>query len=111
MQDLNLVRKTTKTLKVTFSNKSTGLPIDITGYTLYFTVKKTPSQPDSLANIFKTVTTHTNPTAGETQILLTPEDTDIPQGNYIYDLCYITNSNNRYSTVPKNFIVMGKVKD
>lgn len=109
MQDLNLVRKTTKTLKVTFSN-SDG-PIDITGYTLYFTVKKTPSQSDSLANIFKTVTTHTNPTAGETQILLTPEDTDIPQGSYIYDLCYITSSNNRYSTVPKNFIVMGKVKD
>ncbi len=59
-------------------NDSNWQPVDITGCTLYFTVKKTVwwESNDDEAIIKKDVSTHTDPTQWLTIISLTSEDTD-----------------------------------
>ena len=77
-------------IQETITVRVNGAPIDITGYTFYFTVKTTPDDvvDDSTALIQKTWTTHSNPTAGETILLVDAADTDIPKGTYFYDIQY-----------------------
>ena len=67
---------------------SDGVPVNITGFTIFFTVKNTDDndKTDDSAVIKKNVTTHTDPTAGITTIVLTDSDTDIPPTNYEYDI-------------------------
>lgn len=83
---LTIVRGDTKTYKLVFRNSS-GIPVDITGWTVYFTVKENLSQTDDQALISKNVTSHTDPANGETSIVLSSTDTD-HVGNYIYDIQY-----------------------
>lgn len=62
--------------------------VDLTGATIYFTVKASSdeSTDDSTAIIKKDVTSHTDPTQGVTSIGLTPTDTNVQPGSYIYDI-------------------------
>lgn len=63
--------------------KKNGTVVDITGSTIYFTVKADEydsSIDDSTAIISKTVTTHSDPTNGISSIQLTPDDTFYQQG-------------------------------
>ena len=62
--------------------------VDLTGATVYFTIKPAfdADQTDGAAIIKKDVTTHTNPTAGQTTVTLTPIDTAVTPGNYGYDI-------------------------
>lgn len=64
--------------------------IDITGYTFYFTVKRLVDnvKDDSSALIQKDITTFTDPTNGKFTLSLTKDETDIPQGEYVYDFQY-----------------------
>lgn len=62
-----------------------GTRYDITGWTVYFTVKVSWSDSDDDALISKTVTSHDYPTDGETSINLTASETDVEPGVYIYD--------------------------
>ena len=50
--------------KIKFSKN--GVALDITDFTIFFTVKDKENDPDSKAKISIDITTHTNPTAGET---------------------------------------------
>lgn len=61
------------------------LAIDITGYTVFFTVKEKPTDTDANAVITKDITSHYNAEGGITQISLTPTDTD-RIGAYYYDI-------------------------
>jgi hypothetical protein len=63
-----------------------GAPVDITGWTFYFTAKTTCNIADDKATISKTITVHTDPTHGKTAIALSKTDTAVPAGNYVYDL-------------------------
>lgn len=63
---------------------------DITGWTFWMTVKKTSAVPDSEAAVQKKVTSHTDPTNGETEITLTAADTADLSGSYQYDMQYKT---------------------
>lgn len=82
--------------------------IDITGATLYFTVKKNLSDSDSAAAIAKVQTTHTDPTEGQTTITITNSDSDIDLGGYYYD-CQITLASGAVHTVlPSNASTMGR---
>jgi hypothetical protein len=101
---LEIRRKTTNTYTLTFTND--GEIQDITGWTVFFTVKKNTNQTDSQALISKTITTHTSPTTGVTTISLSPTDTDISAGNYLYDITYIDDSNHRYCLGVENFVVL-----
>lgn len=76
-----------------------GVPVDITGDKIYFTVKTLPTDDDVAAIIQKTVTSHTNPTAGETTISLDHHDTDIPAKEYYYDIRWITAAGGKVKTV------------
>ncbi|HUV84339.1 MAG TPA: hypothetical protein VMV86_01440 [Methanosarcinales archaeon] len=68
---------------LTFTD-SGGSAVPITGWTIYFTVKK--NYADTVAAISKDITIHYDAPNGQTKILLTPTDTDIVPGNYFYDI-------------------------
>jgi hypothetical protein len=83
---MTIIRGTDNSIKITFTENSS--PVDITGYEVLFTLKKQCDidKDDTYALISKDITDHTDPTAGETTLVLTNEDTDIEAGNYYYDL-------------------------
>lgn len=73
---------TTDSVPVAYTNT-----VDITGWAIWFTVKNTLSPTsDSTSLIEATVTNHTNPTQGQSSILLSREATDVPNGTYFYDV-------------------------
>ena len=79
-QNLEAVRGDTKVYNLTFTGQN------ITGWTVWMTIKSAYSDLDAAAKIQKTVTSHTNPTGGVTQITLTAADTDDLSGTYKYDI-------------------------
>lgn len=86
--DFELIQGDDESLTVTFKDED-GAVIDITGYTVFFTMKKRPDDDsdDSDAPIKKTVTSHSDPTNGETIIYLTSAETAVLEARrYVYDL-------------------------
>lgn len=90
---LSVTKGDTATYNLTFAD-SDGLPINITGWTIFFTVKAQPDDAvdDALALISKTVTVHTTPASGLTQIALTPVNTSIARGRHYFDIQAKTNT-------------------
>lgn len=84
---LQLIKRDSSTIKVTAKDEC-GAVIDITGYTIYFTVKSLTniSSPDTTATIQKIVTSHTDPEQGITHIALSSSDTNVDAGDYYYDI-------------------------
>jgi len=70
---------------LTFTNGG-GSAIPITGWKLYFTVKKNYRDDDASAVIKKDITEHYDPEKGKTKISLSPEDTEVVPGSYYYDI-------------------------
>lgn len=83
-KNLQCTRGDDKFFVLTFTD-SNGDPIDITGWTVYFTVKSNLNDSDDDALISKDVTDHTSPTNGITKIHLTSSDTNLV-GTYFYDI-------------------------
>ena len=99
-----------KTFNVTITNNASVL--NITGYTVFFTVKKntnSDNSTDSDALISKTITSHTSPTLGLTTISLSSTETSINPGAYVYDIQLKDGSGNITSSVADKFIVRGDV--
>jgi len=94
MQRINIIKADDKTITVTFKDAD-GVVIDITGYTVFFTAKADLKSTDTA--IAKTITTHSDPEAGQTQIVLDQEDTDITVGKYFWDL-QIKDTNDKISS-------------
>ena len=69
---------------------SAGTPIVITGYTFYMMVKESVDDLDASAKISKTVTSHSDPTNGETTISLSTANTNQTVSSstqkYVYDI-------------------------
>jgi hypothetical protein len=65
-------------------------PIDITGWKIYFMVKAKMDDLDAAAVISKTITTHTDPTNGETTLQLSSSDTNLTGKNYVYAIKVLT---------------------
>ena len=86
--DFELIQGDDEAITVTFKDED-GVAIDITGYTVFFTIKKRPDEDsDDSDAIFKaTITSHTDPANGITTIDI-PRDTmaDIEARRYVYDL-------------------------
>jgi len=74
-----------------------GTPIDLTGSTTKFTVKKKVDDPDNKAIIAKSWSVHTSPTTGVTDIILSRDDTFRQPGTYFWDF-QITGSGGAIST-------------
>lgn len=86
---VEIIRRDHSRLEVTLTDIDDN-PIDLTDGTLFFTVKKRESDPDSQAVIKKQFTEFDDPTNGITEIILTPDETNIPPGNYYYDVQFIS---------------------
>ena len=82
---LIIYKKSTKLYEIVLTRNN--LPEDITGWTIYLTVKNKKSDSDANAVITKKVTTHSDPVGGISDIQLTTEDTD-RIGNYYYSIDY-----------------------
>jgi len=82
-----------------------GNPIDITGSTLYFSVKS--SIDDSIYYFQKTVTSHTNAANGLTEVSISSSDTDI-SGQYFYDCVLVFANGARDSFFPESKSKTGK---
>lgn len=74
---------------------SGGAPQDLTGSTLFFTVKRNLSDTDAKAVIHKVITTFDDAPNGKATISLSNTDTDIPLARYFYDI---------QLTLPGNFV-------
>lgn len=72
--NIDLVRGDSKTYTLTFTDNS-GAPINISTWIIYYTVKEYQEQPDADAAIRKTITIHTDPTHGISDIVLENADT------------------------------------
>lgn len=92
-KDLEIVKGTTKIYELQF--REDGQCVDITDWSVYFTVKENMKDSDANAKINKTVTTHSEPTQGKTLIELTTDDTDIDAGNYYYSIDYKDDEDNQ----------------
>jgi hypothetical protein len=68
-----------------------GSPIDITGWTLFFTVKVNADDLDNAAIIAKTITVFTDPVSGEAGISLSSADTNQAIGSFLWDIQVKTN--------------------
>ena len=92
MANFTVVRGDNATYKLTFTDGTD--PIDITGYTLFFTVKPEcdNANDDTSAVIQKTVTSFSDPTGGIGEITLMPADTDVTPGKYKYDFQFKTDT-------------------
>lgn len=67
--------------------KENGIPLDLSGATIFFTMKKRLSDLDSDAALQVAVSTHTEPSAGKSSITLSSDVTnDLQPGNYHYDV-------------------------
>jgi len=51
-------------------NLKSGAVVDITGWTIYFTIKEYVSDLDSTAKVSYTNTTHLNPTLGQSEVFI-----------------------------------------
>lgn len=89
-KNLELVQKTTKIYEIQF--KKDGANLDITGWTIFFTVKEKLTDEDDDAKIKKTITTHEDATNGKTLVQLTSTDTDLTPKSYYFDIKFKDNS-------------------
>ena len=83
-----------------------GDRINITGWVLFFTVKTNIDDPDSAAKISKTITIHTDPINGESQIALSSIDT-VDVVNYCYDIQYKTLTGS-IKTIVEGYVTISK---
>jgi len=72
------------TLNLLFKDGSS--PIDITDWTVFFTIKKNADDVDADAVLTKDVTSHSDPTNGITEIVLLDTETDEIEGVFDYDI-------------------------
>jgi len=91
--DLEINRKTQTTYALEVLTKN-GYIVDLTGSTIYVTVKDKMEDADINAVISKDITPST-PTSGLEKIVFTVSETDI-SGNYYYDIKLVDSDNNSY---------------
>lgn len=96
---------------VTITDSTTGNAKDITGWTVYFMVKRDIEDADSEALISKTITSHSDPTNGVTLFSIAREDTEeLNYGKYVYDIQYITAGGLRKGSAVDNFVITPAVR-
>lgn len=90
--DIEIFKRTTNVYELVFTTD--GVAEDITGWTIYFTVKISQKDVDTQSIIKKDITVHTDAVNGKTEIALTPDDTDIDTRPYWYDIVVEDTENN-----------------
>lgn len=82
---LSTFRGDSFTLNLNFTDSNDAV-INITGWTVFFTIKSKVSDADAAAVVSKTITSHTNAAQGQTVVSLSPTDTAALDGEYFYDI-------------------------
>ena len=84
---ITIIKRDSYSFPLTFKDSDCNA-IDITGYTIFFTVKTLENidSDDTTAIIQKSITSHISPTTGQSLLTLTATDTDQTAGTYWYDL-------------------------
>lgn len=112
MNTITIKRNNDRTYNTTVKNKDTGAPIDITDYTLVFSVKRNRDDADDAAIIHFVNTTHTVPAEGTTYITIDASETeDVETGKYYYDILLIGSNQKRSSSLTGLFIVEQEITD
>lgn len=101
---LSVYRGDDKYWNLNFTDSS-GSAIDLTGSTIFFTVKKNRSDSDTNALIKKDVTSHLDAVNGKSRISLTNSDTAIDVGTYFFDIQLVDNASNVTTVVAGTFVV------
>lgn len=73
---------------IPFNISYDGTPLDLSGTTIKFTLKK-DKEDGSPTILEKTINTHTEPTIGKSEIVLSSIDTNITPGKYYYAIVLI----------------------
>ena len=105
--EIRVRRKTIYSATLTIKNDVTGLPYDITGKTVFFTVKRQAQHnatDDTTYLIKKDIVAHLVPSSGTTTLTLTATDTNVAAGTYVYD-CKIFVAGTNLNTDTGVFIV------
>jgi len=98
-------RGDTQVYTLTIKDKD-GNPIDLTGSTIFFTMKENLTLPDDSAALQVIVKTHTDPTNGITKITVPATDTSNLKGGYTYFYDFqLVDANSNVKT-----LLAGKVK-
>ncbi len=90
--NFSLYRGDTKVFALTFKTRPEGLPIDITGHHLWFTMKKSTDEMDEEATIQKEIIFPETPAsaAGLGFLTITSAETRaIKPGVYLYDMQWV----------------------
>jgi len=84
--NFRLVRGDDQTFALEFTED--GVVKDISGWTVYFTLKSKIDDTDTNAVIKKDITSHIDAENGKTQFTLLNSETDTLEGLYFYDIQY-----------------------
>lgn len=93
-----------------FNFTSSGVVEDITGWTVYLTVKRVYTDTDANAIIQKIVTSHTDPIHGITQLALSHSETNaLPVGVWLYDIQVKTAADEIYTVYAGQFKILADI--
>ena len=104
--DINITRAVDASFSI--ACKVNNVAVDLTGYTVFFTVRKmqdTTDALDTLAVIKKTITVIPNPTLGIVSVPLTRADLQIETGKYYYAIDLKTASGDVYKALEAIFTI------
>lgn len=101
---MEIIRGDDSDFELTFTDVD-GNPIDLTGGTVFLTVKRSLSDPDEDALLQKEFIDFDDPTGGITVIHLENSETDLPRGDYYFDIQLKDASSKIESTYVGKFIV------
>ena len=101
------IKGDTYPLDFTIQTASGGV-VNLTGATVFFTVKRNIQDTDAQALINKTITSHTAPLTGQTSITLSDSDVDY-DGEFFYDVKVKFASGDISSVFADRFILMKHV--
>ena len=111
LDDISIVRGDTDTVTVTFTDDCTGDAIDITGYTVWLTVREsipaTTVEDDTDALISKEYTS--GGVSGIATFNFSSTDTNIDVGTYFYDIQYKDADDNVETLGVSNFKITGDI--
>ncbi|MFA9227981.1 MAG: BppU family phage baseplate upper protein [Agathobacter rectalis] len=99
---ITVIRGDTHTLHLTF--RANDELLDLTGAIVFLTVKQDLNDPDTLAQISKSIGNIPNPTLGVVDIELTEDDTSVA-GEYWYDIQLKQASSSVQSSLKGKFII------
>ena len=105
MVDRTIYNKNDRSFPYRVWNSTTRKYVNITDWTIWFTVKTNKTDTDDNALILKKITSHTDAVNGLTTVSLSNSDTDLDAGTYYYDLARLDANGKKRTYLDGKFIV------